>query len=284
MLGIALGLASSIAWGISDFLGGVQTRRLPALSVLIVSQPVGFVLAGAIALASGPDPLSTGQAGVAVAAGSAGVLALGCFYVAMATGTISVVAPVASLGVVVPVTVGLARSEDPAGIQIAGLALALLGIALALREPEHPDAASTSLRSVLLAAAAGLGFGAFLVGMDIAANADAIWAMTYARVGGVSAVALAAVAALAIAPSALRFSREAVPVLLAIGFFDILANTLFAFASREELLSLVAVAGSLYPVVTILLARFVLGERLAPVQRAGVVLALTGTALLAAGS
>ena len=284
MLGIALGLASSIAWGISDFLGGVQTRRLPALSVLLVSQPVGFVLAAVLAFASGPDPLNGNEVLVAVAAGSVGVFALGCFYVAMATGTISVVAPVASMGVIVPIAVGLGRGEDPGSLQIVGLALALVGITLALREAEHPEAAATPVRSVALAALAGLGFGLFFVGMDSAANADAIWATAYARVGGVSAVAVGAIAALVWARGHLEFSRAAIPLLLGIGFLDILANTLFAFASREGLLSLVAVAGSLYPVVTVLLARFVLGERLAPLQRAGVVLALTGTALLAAGS
>jgi drug/metabolite transporter (DMT)-like permease len=73
------------------------------------------------------------------------------------------------------------------------------------------------------------------------------------------------------------------PALLAIGFFDVLANSLFAVATNHALLSLVAVAGSLYSAVTVLLARFVLGERLARVQLCGVVAALTGVALIAAG-
>jgi drug/metabolite transporter (DMT)-like permease len=284
VLGIALGLASSISWGLSDFLGGSQSRRLPALSVLIVSQPVGFVLAMAIALSSGPDPLGAGDTAAAVGGGAAGVMALGCFYVAMARGAISVVAPVASLGVIVPIVVGLGRGEDPTGLQMAGLALALVGISLAVRETDHADSPSVPTVSIVLAGLAGLGFGAFFVGMDSAADTDALWATAYARVGGISVVAGAALAASVVARGNLRFSRAALPVLLAIGLLDILANTLFAFASREGLLALVAVAGSLYPVVTVLLARFVLGERLAPLQQGGVVLALAGTALLAAGS
>jgi drug/metabolite transporter (DMT)-like permease len=82
----------------------------------------------------------------------------------------------------------------------------------------------------------------------------------------------------------MRIDRALLPALLTIGCLDVLANSLFAVATNHGLLSLVAVTGSLYSAVTVLLARFVLGERLAPVQRAGVVTALAGVALIAAGS
>jgi drug/metabolite transporter (DMT)-like permease len=279
MLAIVLGLASSLSWGVSDFIGGVQSRRLPVISVLVVSQPVGLVLAVGVALVAGGNPLPGGEAALAAAAGAIGALALGAFYLAMAGGAVSIVAPIASMGVIVPVVVGLLRGEQPAAIQVGGLIVALLGIVLAAREAEHPHALPVPARSLLLAAMAGLGFGTFFVCIDSAAAHNAAWATVAARGGGVALILIAALGR----RGSLVFSRSALPALLAIGVLDILANDLFAFATRSGLLSLVAVAASLYPVATVLLARVVLGERLAPVQQAGVALALGGVAMIAAG-
>jgi drug/metabolite transporter (DMT)-like permease len=282
MLAIALGLASSLSWGFSDFLGGLQSRRFSVLSVLLVSQPVGLAIALVLALALG-GTLPAGSAAIAAGAGAAGVVALGSFYWAMAAGPISIVAPVGAMGTAIPVVVGLARGEDPAAIQLLGLVVALGGIVLAVREADGPEATSVPRRALLAAGLAAVGFGTFFVGVDSAANHDALWATAFARAGEVTAVVLAALVAAAAAPDKLRFPRSAVPVLLAIGVLDILATTLFAFASREGLLALTAVAASLYPVTTVLLARFVLSERLVPLQKAGVALALTGVVMIAAG-
>jgi drug/metabolite transporter (DMT)-like permease len=183
------------------------------------------------------------------------------------------------MGAVVPVIVGLARGESPSAVQIAGLAIALAGIAMAAREAEHPDTASIPARSLVLAVLAGLGFGTFFVGIDSAAAHDAAWATAGARLGGVVLILGAAVAL----RHRITVSAPALPALACVGALDIVANNLFAFATREGLLSLVAVAGSLYPVSTVVLARVVLGERLAGVQKAGVALALGGVALLAGG-
>src|SRR5215212_745685 len=103
MLGIALALASSVAWGISDFLGGLQSRRMSALTVLLVSQPVGLVLALIVALTFGGDALSARDAAIAVGAGVASATGLAAFYRAMALGSVSVVATIGALGVLVPV-------------------------------------------------------------------------------------------------------------------------------------------------------------------------------------
>src|ERR671922_636072 len=128
MLGIALGLGSSIAWGVSDFLGGLQSRRISALSVLLVSQPVGLLLALMVALAFGGDRLGTRDAAIAVGAGAAVVIALGAFYRAMALGSVSVVATIGALGVVVPIAGGLAAGEEPAAIQAIGVVAAVVGV------------------------------------------------------------------------------------------------------------------------------------------------------------
>jgi drug/metabolite transporter (DMT)-like permease len=268
-----------VSWGVSDFIGGLQSRRIPVLTVMLVSQPLGLLLVLAVALAIGGDVPPSGPMAAAIGGGVAGAFALGCFFVAMAAGPMSIVAPISSLGAVVPVVVGLARGEQPATLQVAGLVVALSGIALALREVEHPHAVRIPRRSVALAVLAGLGFGAFFTGIDAAASYDPLWAAVAARSGGSGAVVLSAIAV----PAAVSLRRSAVPPLLAIAVLDTLANVLFAWATREGLLSLVAVAGSLYPVATVVLARLVLRERLARTQKAGIAIALLGVALIAAG-
>jgi drug/metabolite transporter (DMT)-like permease len=150
---------------------------------------------------------------------------------------------------------------------------------LALHEAERPHGVDVPTRSVVLAALAALGFGTFFVGISAAASHDPLWAAVAGRSGGSAVVVLAAVALSA----PLVLTRVVLPALLAIALFDTLANVLFAAASREGLLSLVSVAGSLYPVVTVLLARFILGERLARAQQVGVGLVLGGVAMIAAG-
>lgn len=280
MLGVALGLLSSVAWGISDFLGGLQSRRISALSVLLVSQPFGLVLALAVALAvSGSgDGLSTQDALIAAGAGATVVLALGAFYRAMALGSVSVVATIGALGVLVPFGGGLVQGEDPAAVAMVGAAVAIAGVVLASREPD-PEWRAAGRASIGLAALAALGFGTFFLGIDAAAGEDPAWAIVAARAGGV----LALLAAAAVVRPSMRIPREMVPVLLAIGICDIAANSLFAVATNHGLLALVGVAGSLYSAVTVLLARFVLKERLARSQQAGVLLALGGVVLIAAG-
>jgi drug/metabolite transporter (DMT)-like permease len=279
VLGLALGLASSVAWGISDFLGGLQSRRFSAFSVLLVSQPIGAVLAFAVALTVGGS-LPPTEFAYAAAGGAAVTVGLGAFYKGMALGSISVVATIGALGVLVPVAAGVIRGETPDAVQDVGAAVAILAVVLVAREPD-PEWREANRRSIGLAAVAALGFGTFLLLIDRAASHDAAWAVAAARAGGAALLLVGA----AYARPALPRARGAVlAALLAIGFFDILANSLYAVASTHALLPVVSVAASLYAAVTVLLARLVLGERLAPPQRVGVVLALLGVALIAAGA
>jgi drug/metabolite transporter (DMT)-like permease len=279
VLGIALGLGSSVAWGVSDFLGGLQSRRVSALTVLLVSQPVGLVLALGFALVAGGDPLTRTDALIAAAAGAVVVGALGAFYRAMALGSVSVVATIGALGVLVPVVGGLAQGEEPGALAAAGAAVAIPGVVLAAREPD-PEWRAAGRAAIGLAALAAVGFGTFFLLLDLASSEEPAWTVVAARIGGVTALLVAAAAA---RPS-MRIPASMAPALVAIGCCDVLANSLFAAATNHGLLALVAVAGSLYGAVTVLLARMFLGERLAPAQRAGVVLAFLGVALTAAGS
>ena len=155
MLGIALGLASSVAWGISDFLGGLQSRRVSALSVLLVSQPVGLTLALVVALAAGGDSLSGSEIAIAAGSGVTVVLALGAFYRAMALGSVSVVATIGAFGIAVPVIAGIARGDAPTAVQWIGAPVAVSGAVLVAREPD-PEWRSATAASLGLAALAGL--------------------------------------------------------------------------------------------------------------------------------
>jgi drug/metabolite transporter (DMT)-like permease len=249
-----------------------------ALAVLLISQPAGLLIALAVLPAFGADPLPDDKLAVAFAAGAFSMIGLGAFYTAMAMGTMSVVAPIASLGVVVPVAYGLARGEEPTAIQLLGIAVAVAGVVI-LSVEERGDRSPAASRTIVLALVSALGFGVFFTGLDFASTDRPGWAIISARAGGV-VVVVAAV--LAIRPS-LALIPGSLGVLLVIGAFDILANSLFAVASTLGLLPLVAVGGSMYPAFTIALAHVVLGERLRAPQRAGVALALVGVGLIAAG-
>jgi drug/metabolite transporter (DMT)-like permease len=279
LLALAISLASAASWGVSDFLGGQQSRRLPVLGVLAVSQSVGLLLVAALIPLLGADSISAGKLVIAFLAGAASLGGLGAFYAAMAMGTVSVVAPIAALGVVVPVVVGLAVGQAPAPIQLAGLVPAVAGVVI-LSYEEDPEHAGIARRSIVLAIIAGLSFGIFFTALDAAATDHPGWAVLAARVGGVAAIA----AALIVTRPRLDGVAAAVGVLIVIGVFDMLANVLFAVASTKGVLPVVAVGSSMYPAFTVALAHGVLGERLATVQWAGVFVALTGVAMIAAGS
>jgi drug/metabolite transporter (DMT)-like permease len=282
LLAFAISLASAASWGVSDFLGGLQSRRLPVLGVLAVSQPAGLVLIGLLIPVIGADSISADKLAIAALAGAASLGGLAAFYAAMAMGTVSVVAPIAALGVVVPVVAGLAQGESPSAIQLAGLIPAMGGVVILSYEeqPEHAESARVARLSIVLAILAGLGFGIFFTGLDAAAADRPGWAILAVRVGGVATVAVA----LLVTRPRLDGLTSAWPVLVVIGVFDVLANALFAIASTKGVLPVVAVGGSMYPAFTVALAHAVLGERLATVQWLGVGLALGGVVMIAAGS
>jgi uncharacterized membrane protein len=249
------------------------------LAVVAVSQPLGLLLALLLIPLGGADPIPAGDAAIAFTGGMLAVGGLGVFYYAMAMGTISIVAPIAALGVVVPVVFGLARGEEPTAIQLAGLVLAIGG-GVVLGYEDDPDHSKVTRKSVVLALVSALAFGTFFTMLDISAADRPGWTVVAARAGGVLVVALG----LLIARPDLRGVPAVLPALLAMGALDILANLLFATASTRGLLPVIAVGGSMYPAFTVALAHVVLGERLRVSQRLGVILALGGVGLIAVGS
>jgi drug/metabolite transporter (DMT)-like permease len=273
-MAVVLALLSSVLWGTGDFIGGITTKRRAALAVVGGSQAVGLLAVGIYALAIGAYRDPTGWIPWSIATGAIGGAGLIAFYSALASGTMGVVSPIAGLGAIVPVVVGLAEGETPGTVAVIGLVLALAG-AVAASGPELSG--EGGVRPVALAAFAGLCFGLVFVGIDRGSSYSPEMTMVGMRMTSVLAFGLIALAVRSIG----GLTRRDLRPLVAIGLFDVGANLSFAFATTEGFVSIVSVLGSLYPVVTVLLARVVLHERMRGIQVAGVALALGGVALIA---
>jgi drug/metabolite transporter (DMT)-like permease len=275
----ALGFTAALCWGFADFLGGLRTRRLTLATVLLVSQLTGLAAIAALVAAADLDAPSLSDVAPAIAAGGCQLAGIAALYRALATGTMSVISPVSASGAaVIPVIAGIAIGERAAALQYLGMVAAFAGVLLATRAPE---AGATRSPQVLgLAAISALGFGGFYVGMNAAVDdAEPFWALLTARA---TAGALL-LAALVVLRPRLGASPPDLPSLALIGLLDVGANAAFTLGTDTGLLSIVAVLASLYPVATVVLARALLGERLVPIQAAGVAVALAGVALIAGG-
>jgi drug/metabolite transporter (DMT)-like permease len=273
-----LALASSLLWGAGDFLGGTLSRRLPAGAVVGVSQALALVAFAAAAWVVGEAARGMPAAGWAwsAAAGVAGLIGLVAFYSALASGTMGVVAPLAALGVVVPLAVGLAAGERPSVLQLVGAGLGVVGGVLA----SGPELASgASRRPVALALLAGVSFGLTLV--FLARGSEDSPLLTLVGMRATSVTVLLVVALVARGLGGVR--RGDLPLLGLIGMLDGGANLTYAIATTAGLLSLVSVLASLYPAVTVVLARVLHHERMTRVQDAGVLAAIVGVVLVAAG-
>jgi len=274
-----LGFAASVCWGVGDYVGGSQTKLLPGLLVVLISQAVGLVLVAAIVIpggvgVAGPDFLAAAVAGIASGLG------VTAFYKALAIGTMSVVAPISATGVMLPVAVGIVDGDQLAGLQAAGIAMAILGVGLASGvSDEDPGRRRAEKQSIALAILGALLIGTSLAAFDRAATSGPLEAVLWARVASVSILGIVCLAA---RPDGAGTTRQA-PALLAIGLLDVSGTILYTTATGHGLLSVVAVAASLYPVSTIVLARVLLRERVPLVQAAGILAALAGVAAIAAG-
>jgi drug/metabolite transporter (DMT)-like permease len=278
---IALGFASALVWGAADFLGGLKSRQLQLLTVLLISQAAGLVavLIAAVIRGEGPPPEVLPWA---VSNAIAGTVGLAAFYRALSVGAMGVVAPISASAAAIPVAVGVIGGERPAALQLAGIAVAIVGVAVASYEPpgeEERELTARTSSGVGLALLAALGFGIFFVGLDEGSDHDLLWTLVLGRS---LSTALLLVAALVARPK-LGMSRGDTAAVVAVGLLDMGANALFAAATTLGLVSVVSVLGSLYPVTTLVLARFLLGERLHRSQRGGAAAALVGVALISAG-
>jgi drug/metabolite transporter (DMT)-like permease len=273
-----LALGASLSWGLGDFLGGLKARVLPTLTVMAASQPFGLAALG-LAVAVRGTGIPGGEVAWSALSAVAGTVGLFAFYRGLAAGAMSVVAPIAAVAVGVPVIWGVAVSGDHvSGLQAIGFIAAVGGSVAASLElqPERPQIAA----GVGWAALAMLAFGIYYVPMHAASSQDWLWPAFLFRCTSVTLVWTVVLARRAW-PTGLRTHWSG---LIAIGVLDTGGNALFAAASAAHgLLSIVSVLASLYPVVTVLLARFVLGERVQRTQDTGVVVALVGVVLITAG-
>jgi drug/metabolite transporter (DMT)-like permease len=274
MRSIALALGASLTWGFADFFGPLKGRTLGALRVLVYVQLGGLVVIALIVAIRGKGPADL-AALFAIPAAISGTLGLYAYYRGMAVGAMSIVAPIAGISAAVPVIFGIATGDRPSLWQWLGIAGALGGVFLASREPGPGSRVAAGVGLALIAA---IGFGGYFPPMHEAGHADFWWASLFFRMTSASVI----LAAVAIRRPSLAVEPIQVPVLALIGIGDMLGNLLFAAASTSGLVSITSVLASLYPSVTVVLARLVLKERVARSQEAGIALTLAGVALISA--
>ncbi|WP_199547719.1 DMT family transporter [Streptomyces sp. N35] len=282
-------LATSVLWGLADFGGGLLTRRIPALTVVVASQTIAVVVLGAVVIATGGWSEWGPQLWFAVAAGLVGPVAMLSFYKALALGPMGVVSPLGSVGVAVPVGVGLVLGERPGLLQYGGIAVAVVGIVLA-GGPQFRGA-PVQRQALFLTLLAAFGFGAVMALIAEASTTltGLFLALFIQRVSNVLAGGAALYVAhrrgMEVLPrgAGIRMLWSAFPALAFVGLADVAANGTYSIAAQNGPVTVAAVLASLYPVITALAARGVLKERLRAVQAAGAGLALVGTVMLASG-
>lgn len=277
MTAVLFALAAAVGWGASDFYAGLLTRGQPLAALMLVSRLTGLALLSVL-LAWRTDVhwngvVLGGLAGMLVAVG------LSAFYEALARGPMSIVSPIAACGALVPLALALLTGERPSDLALAGAAIALAGAGLA-SAGERRGAADGGREVVLLATVAAASFGGFLYLFGRAVHdGSVVSALAAADVGTIALLLVWVV----LARPTLRTDARWLPHFALVGLVDTVATILFGIAVQQGLISIVSVIGSLYTVVTILLAHAFLHERISRTQRLGVALAVVGVAIVSSG-
>ena len=275
-----LAILSAVFYGAADFTGGIVTRRVSAIPVVLISQASGLVL---VALVLPLLPAAAPRAADlwwGAGAGLAGGIGVAFLYYALATGTMSVVAPTTAVAAVgIPVITSITLGERPGWLAVAGIALGIAAIALVSRQTQTPAEAPrpSGLRPAILS---GVAIGLFLLALAQTRPASGLWPLLMARLTSVSLFAVIAIAQ----RRSLRMPIRLFGLAVAGGAVDMLANTLYMLAAQIGPLSPIVTLCSLYPASTVLLARVVLGERLNGWQTAGVAAALVAVVLIVRGA
>jgi drug/metabolite transporter (DMT)-like permease len=281
-----LALVSAACYGAADFIGGYTSRRASMFAVVTLSQFSGLVSLLLVLPFLPPATPLVSDFGWGAGAGLAGSIGVGLLYRALAIGTMGVVAPTTSVcAVVIPVLAGLALGDRPAAMVSAGIALAVVAIALLGQESTHPDhPASSGPRGILPAGmwhalASGVAIGCFFLLLSRARSESGLWPLVASRCAGVPLFAALAVTTGAPfrVPHPLRW------LLVLAGSLDMLANVLYLVATRSSDLAVAVTLVSLYPASTVLLARAVLKERLSRLQVVGMMGALVAVLLIVSG-
>lgn len=277
-----LALASALLYGSGDFLGGLSTRRAPALLVVALGQAAGLAVLLGILAAMPAAAASSVDFSWGAAAGVFGGAGVGLLYRALAVGRMSVVAPTTAVcAVVVPVAAGLLMGGRPGAQTLAGIGLALLSIILVSQQPGESTAGpSPSHRNLPqglgTALASGLLIGLFFLALARTGPDAGLWPLLSARATSVAVFG----AAMAATGGTWRTHPGTALLIVVGGVLDMLANALYLLATHGGPLASVVTLASLYPASTVLLARVVLNERIGRVQAAGIAAALIAVALI----
>lgn len=273
---IAFGLAASLCWGSGDFSGGLASRRANPSSVVVSAYAVGFVLLIILALIwreplpSPADILWGGLAGIA------GVIGLIVFYTALASGKMGIAAPVSAvLTATLPVLFSAITAGLPGPLQLVGFVLALVAIWLISR-PERADGSPTGIGLALLA---GCGFGCFFILISRVSPTATFWPLAVARFTSVASLFIY----MSVRRQRILPGLSKVPWLVVLaGTLDAIGNAFFVLAAHSGRLDVAAILSSLYPAATVLLAAFVLRERVTRIQGAGILIVLAAIPLISA--
>lgn len=289
MLIVLIGLASALVFGAADFLGGLAAKRMSAILTTAIGAATGLViLIAALPILGGR--ISTEAIVLGALSGVAGAIAIGLLYACLAIGPMSILSPLtAVVSAIVPLTAGLIRGEQLGTLGLVAIGLALVAVVLVGFVPEK-GAVRPSLKGILMAIGSGAGIGAFLIIIDLTPDDSGLVPLVANRAVN-AALMFGAVAVIALIARARRGSadvaapaaawRTALALAIGCGILDVLANIGLLIGLRLGELSVLSVLIALYPAGTIILAAIVLRERIAPVQYAGLALALTASAMLA---
>lgn len=283
-MGSLLALLSSALWGTADYLAGNLSKRFRAIAVTGVSQFFGLCFGLSVILIGTqfgspiikPNLTFDGYFLPGVIAGISGFIGLWAFYTGLATGRMGVVSPISSLSVLIPLSVAVVNGERPTSLQLFGISVAILGAFLA-SGPEIRG--GLPIKPLIFALIAAFGFGGALTFLAIGSQVDSIHTMTSMRIASVTVCVVIALRYRSLG----GFSKSNIPLLMFIGIADLLANFFLGVATTKGLVSVAMVLGSLFPIVTVLLAFKFLGERLHKVQYLGIFFAFLGVAFMSAG-
>ena len=271
-----LSLAAALVYGAADFCGGLATKRTPSLVVALLSQTIGFAVL-LVALPFTPGRGAPADYLFGALAGVCGAIAIALLYHALSIGKMGIVSPItAVIAAAFPLVFGIVRGEHLALAQIVGLILALVAIVTVSLSFEPPATRAGAIAGVREAIATGLLFGGFFILLSYTHRAAGLHSLLAARMVSIPLLLLVAL----LARAKLAPYRSDWPLIAACGVMDMGANVLYVLATFNGYLAIVAVLTSLYPASTVLLARFVLNERLTRIQKAGVAIAIAGVLLI----
>ena len=276
---VGFSLAAMGCWGTSDFTGGYAVRRAPAFLFTTITHASGACLMLALALLDHSPLPSRHTVGWSLLAGALAGISLALFYRALASGDMGITAPVSAvLGAAIPAAFAMITQGLPGKASIAGFLLAGVGIWLISR----PEGAAGKYAGISMAALAGIGFAGFFICIDRAGNISALWAAVHSRAAALAIVAVIVLFRrlwLRLGPSRLR-PADAARAIFA-GCLDVTGTALFVRAEQTGRLDTAVVLSSLYPVITVLLARTILREHFTRWKTVGIFAALLAVPLIA---